>query len=91
MAKTVKERHGLECPDCGRDDGLKVSMRTWATLLPDGTDETGELAWTTDSDIICVCSWSGKAYEAAVSEPETDPENIHDLPGIRQSIEEDRK
>ena len=101
--ETVKETWGMQCPKCGNDEELSVAMRVWGDLTPDGTDiDGGDHEWDGNSDCICSCGWAGNAgncrdaWESAQEDEDDDPadfdpENIYGLPGIRQSIEEDRK
>ena len=66
---TVKDTHGLCCPKCGSDDRIKVSITTWAVLLPEGSEQEGDHEWSYKSPAFCTeCEFSGTACDFDVEE-----------------------
>lgn len=56
----VFEDWGMQCPECGEDDGLSVEVRVMARLTGDGTDVEGDQEWDDDSLCVCDCGHRGK-------------------------------
>lgn len=63
---TVRDEYGMICPNCGRDDALRVEISTMAALSADGTDADAEAhEWNGASRCACkACDWHGLASEA---------------------------
>jgi hypothetical protein len=60
--ESVGNQHGLVCPKCGRGDRLSIAAVQWHDLLPDGTDNHGDVEWDDDSVAMCStpdCVWHG--------------------------------
>lgn len=61
---TVRQEWGMACPDCGRDDHLRIEMTTWGALLPDGTDPDACHEWDRRSSAECQsCGWTGQVRD----------------------------
>lgn len=62
---SVRENHGMVCPKCKRDDNLKVAVRTWVLLLPQGVENEGaDHTWDWNNEVMCEhedCQWDGTA------------------------------
>lgn len=57
---SVRDVFGIACPKCGRDDGLRVYIHTWAPLCEHGTDANeNEHDWDAKDDCACACGHSG--------------------------------
>lgn len=57
---------GMKCPECGSEGPFKISVRAWATVHDDGTDEDEAVEWDDDSACICKeygCSFRGKVRD----------------------------
>ena len=53
-------QHGFKCPKCGQGDQLSIAAVQWHDLLPDGTDNHGDVEWDDDSVAKCnSCDWCG--------------------------------
>ncbi|MGY2488261.1 hypothetical protein [Cupriavidus sp. CP313] len=50
---TVFESHGLACPNCGRDDDLRVLATSVVQPMPGGVTLQGGYAWDPVADITC--------------------------------------
>ena len=65
---SVRSEWRMACPSCGDDDGLKVAVRAWAALLPQGTEIYGDHEWDALSDCICACGWEGSTNQASIDQ-----------------------
>ena len=55
-------QHGFQCPKCGQGDRLSIAAVQWHDLLPDGTDNHGDVEWEDESPAMCNapdCGWHG--------------------------------
>lgn len=66
---TVRSEFGLACPQCGRDDDLRICLRSWAAITPEGTECDGDHHWDNKSGCICDhCNHSGTVSDFQVEE-----------------------
>jgi hypothetical protein len=66
ISETVRDVFGLACPECGRDDNLRIVITTWATLSEDGTEPFGDHEWDDTASCRChSCNFSGVASDFA--------------------------
>ena len=62
-------QHGFKCPKCGQGDRLMIAAVQWHDLLPDGTDNHGDVEWDDDSPAGCQwCDWRGTVAKLKVVE-----------------------
>ena len=53
-------QHGFKCPRCLAGDRLMIAAIQWHALLPDGTDNHGDVEWEDTSPAACSgCEWHG--------------------------------
>ena len=83
---SVKETHGLCCPQCGNDHRLDISFLGTCTLTPDGSEDSGDHEWDDTSQIVChYCGHNGLVRDFQVKD-EPKPRKSYKCPecGSRQ-------
>ena len=56
---TVREKFGLACPKCGRDDRLRIWAYAMVAMTPDGSVETNDPFHEWGPDHYCECEACG--------------------------------
>ncbi len=65
--ETVREAWGLECPKCGEDDRLNVTLPFEVAIYPTWSEVIdGDHLWDDDSAMSCCCGHSGIVREFGV-------------------------
>jgi hypothetical protein len=59
----VFEEWGMQCPECGEDNGLAVEVKVMARLSSDGTEPEGDQDWDDDSMCSCECGHTSKVED----------------------------
>ena len=80
MAKPEKtlKFHNLACPDCGRDDQLRVDVRATIRIRDDENEVIEIHGWEDDENAVCGhpdCDWSGKVWELEIENQHRDDED----------------
>jgi hypothetical protein len=63
-AELVGNQHGYLCPKCKSGEHIRIAATVWASLLPEGTDNSdSNTEWDETSTAQCTncpCLWCGK-------------------------------
>jgi hypothetical protein len=63
---TVRDRYGLACPNCHRDNHIRIWTYTTVALTPKGSVETNDAFHEWNPDHHCSCKACG--HEGVVSD-----------------------
>jgi len=66
-AQEIGNSHGYLCPKCKSGEHIRIAATVWASLLPEGTDNSdSDTEWDETSAAQCTdyqCLWCGKVSD----------------------------